>query len=164
MILTRNIENGEDKYLSHRVVQSPCKEFQEWYAKAGYSTNASAGQWAMWEAWQAGRALSAITNTRRGKSDPSSGERQEHARGEKGEPMKKKLESLCSVACLVLLAVCVSLCMFGDGVLKVSSKLLYNRQPCGKLGISSHLDPEELSIHLCVITHPCVISKQPVRI
>ena len=75
VIIARKVENGEDKYLSHRVVQSPSKEFLEWYAKAGYSTNASAGQWAMWEAWQAGRALSAITNTRRGKSDPSSAER-----------------------------------------------------------------------------------------
>ena len=30
VIIARKVENGEGKYLSHRVVQSPSKEFLEW--------------------------------------------------------------------------------------------------------------------------------------
>lgn len=54
VVITRESENGEEKYVSHQVVQSPSKEFLDWAATAGHATIASDNQWALWEAWRAG--------------------------------------------------------------------------------------------------------------
>ena len=65
VIITQKVENGEAKYQSHRIVQSPSKEFLDWSAKAGYATSTSDNQLTLWEAWQAG----ILSNIGIGKTD-----------------------------------------------------------------------------------------------
>ena len=56
VLITRHYEGYKATYLSHRIVQSPSKEFLDWSAKSGYATSASDNQLALWEAWQAGKS------------------------------------------------------------------------------------------------------------